>query len=132
MKREPRTPLEAMFLANLQTILPALLGEPEAEDALGRIALVTRAADTLAAGLGLELAARHARCQLREPGLVKAVPLEQLTHAWVDVVESGHERANVSSYGARWMPVSVTIASIRAATRSTCTRASPTRLRTRC
>ena len=47
MKRAPRTPLEAKFVANLQTILPVLLGEPEQDDgreyvfhdAVGKVAI---------------------------------------------------------------------------------------------
>src|SRR6266478_3819251 len=47
MKRAPRTPLEARFVANLQTILPVLLGEPEQDDgreyvfhdAVGKVAI---------------------------------------------------------------------------------------------
>ena len=47
MKRAPRTALEAKFVANLQTLLPILLGEPEQDDgreyvfhdAVGKIAI---------------------------------------------------------------------------------------------
>ena len=53
MKRAPRTPLEAKFVANLQTILPILLGEPEQDDgrefvfhdAVGKVAITYSAAD---------------------------------------------------------------------------------------
>ena len=47
MKRAPRTALEAKFVANLQTLLPILLGEPEQDDgreyvfhdAVGKVAI---------------------------------------------------------------------------------------------
>jgi hypothetical protein len=47
MKRAPRTALEAKFVANLQTLLPVLLGEPEQDDgreyvfhdAVGKVAI---------------------------------------------------------------------------------------------
>src|SRR5215475_15774508 len=47
MKRAPRTALEAKFVANLRTLLPVLLGEPEQDDgqeyvyhdAVGKVAI---------------------------------------------------------------------------------------------
>src|SRR5262245_39709923 len=59
MKRAPRTPLEAKFLANLQTILPVLLGEPEQDDgreyvyhdAVGKVAITYSLEDPSSTGV---------------------------------------------------------------------------------
>ena len=59
MKRPPRTPLEAKFLANLQTILPVLLGEPEQDDgreyvyhdAVGKVAITYSLEDPTSTGV---------------------------------------------------------------------------------
>ena len=59
MKRAPRTALEAKFVANLQTVLPILLGEPEQDDgreyvfhdAVGKVAITYSLDDPNTTGL---------------------------------------------------------------------------------
>src|SRR5262249_43796674 len=59
MKRAPRTALEAKFVANLQTVLPILLGEPEQDDgreyvfhdAVGKVAITYSLEDPTSTGV---------------------------------------------------------------------------------
>jgi hypothetical protein len=59
MKRAPRTALEAKLVANLQTLLPILLGEPEQDDgkeyvfrdAVGKVAITYRLDDPATTGV---------------------------------------------------------------------------------